>query len=148
MKHCNNCDKYFDRTAENFYRNKSRPDGLEAYCKTCSLSSSKKWKKDNPDGYSKDQYHWQQSWHLKNPGKKASWTAKRRAALLERTPPWLTKKHFNEITSFYEWSDYLNGDTEVDHIIPLQGANVSGLHVPWNLQVISELENGRKGNRL
>lgn len=36
----------------------------------------------------------------------------------------------------------------VDHIIPLKGDNVSGLHVPWNLQIIPARDNCKKGNRL
>jgi len=36
----------------------------------------------------------------------------------------------------------------VDHIYPLRGASVSGLHVPSNLRVISKQENGEKYNKV
>lgn len=75
-----------------------------------------------------------------NPDKINSLSAKRKAAKLQRTPSWLTKNDFKEIQKFYILSHKLTEETgiqyHVDHIIPLRGKNVSGLHVPWNLQVI------------
>lgn len=77
--------------------------------------------------------------------------SKRRAAILQRTPNWVTTYHLLEISKFYIVARTLKEltgiDYDVDHVIPLQGKLVSGLHVPWNLQVITSTENTKKGNR-
>lgn len=79
-------------------------------------------------------------------------SAKRYATKKQRTPPWLTKKHLIEILEFYEKAQFLSKETgiahHVDHIVPLLGKKVSGLHVPWNLQVLTASENTSKGNRV
>lgn len=67
----------------------------------------------------------------------------------EATPPWLTKDQKQTILRIYWWSKELSkGSTtyNVDHIVPLQGEEICGLHVPWNLQILTETENKSKGN--
>ena len=79
--------------------------------------------------------------------------AKGRAKKLKAMPAWLTKDHHNEILEFYTKAKKLSmllKDEEplhVDHIVPLNGENVSGLHVPWNLRVVTAEENRSKGNK-
>lgn len=70
-----------------------------------------------------------------------AYAAKRRAALLQRTPPWAD---LEEIRRFYFACP---SGMEVDHVVPLQGANVCGLHVQNNLQYLTKSENSRKGAR-
>lgn len=72
----------------------------------------------------------------------------RRAGLNRATPRWADRK---EIKRVYEECFDLTVRTgvkhEVDHIVPLNGLNVSGLHVHWNLQVISATDNRSKSNK-
>tara|TARA_R110000868_G_scaffold5466_13_gene32930 strand:- start:689 stop:883 length:195 start_codon:yes stop_codon:yes gene_type:complete len=50
-----------------------------------------------------------------------------------------------KIEELYKKANKLN--LEVDHIVPLQGDNVCGLHVPCNLQLLSKKDNASKGNK-
>lgn len=68
------------------------------------------------------------------------------------TPAWLTDSQRAEIDAIYKRAADRSQSTgvphEVDHIEPLQGDTVCGLHVPWNLQILTRHENRRKHNRL
>jgi len=74
-------------------------------------------------------------------------TATRRATLLRAMPQWVNS---TELRRFYKQAIRLTKETgvrhAVDHIVPLRGRKVCGLHVPWNLQVITAVENSRKRN--
>jgi len=89
-------------------------------------------------------------WRKDNPHLHAAKEAKRRSAKLNRTPPWLSEADISRIKSIYKACNRITKKTgvlhHVDHIVPLQGKNVSGLHVPWNLQVIPAKQNLSKSN--
>jgi len=76
--------------------------------------------------------------------------AKREAAKKQRTPKWLSSIDLWMIQEIYTLASLRSKCTgiswHVDHIIPLQGENVSGLHIPANLQVIPAIENIKKSN--
>jgi hypothetical protein len=86
-----------------------------------------------------------------NPAKANASKAKRKAAKLQRTPKWLTDIDFDRIETQYKLAEILtklhNEAWHVDHIIPLRGKYVSGLHVPTNLQVLRGSENCSKSNQ-
>ena len=75
--------------------------------------------------------------------------AKRRASKRNAAPSWLSKHQINEISEFYlmakELANIFPWKQEVDHIEPLQGKDICGLHVPWNLQIVPMVTNRSKG---
>jgi len=91
-------------------------------------------------------------WRQKNAGRVNWYSGNRKRAEKRAAPPWLTGDQWAEIQSFYERAanlTILNGvQYEVDHIEPIQGKHSCGLHVPWNLQVITRSENRSKSNRI
>ena len=77
-------------------------------------------------------------------------TAKRRAMKSSATPRWLTEEDWFKINLLYKIAHKVSVLTgvkmHVDHIYPLQGKTVCGLHCPLNLQVITATKNLEKGN--
>ena len=86
-----------------------------------------------------------------NKGKINALCAARKKVVKQRTPLWLTDFDRLKIRCMYQLAAmYTRENSEpwhVDHVIPLQGASVSGLHVPNNLRVIRGLDNIKKKNK-
>ena len=108
---------------------------------------AKKWAAANPEKMNRCR----QEYKANNPDSVRGDTARRRATKLRATPKWLTSEHKAQMASIYReavLAEQLTGTKlHVDHIEPLQGKDRCGLHVPWNLQVLSAFENIAKGNR-
>jgi hypothetical protein len=125
-----------------------------------------KWRAENPDKVKaqRDAYQpkWQEAnrektreyakaWRDANPAKVREQTASKKAAKKRALPSWAkgNKAIVFELECVYAYAKALNDcglDYHVDHIVPLQGKVVRGLHLPWNLQVLPAVENIRKRN--
>jgi hypothetical protein len=112
-----------------FYRNSNSWDNLSTVSK------------EGEDTYRKE-----------NLAKKRARDAIRYCTKLNATPRWLNEKQLSDIQNIYKEASIKTAQTnikhEVDHIVPLQGKNVCGLHVPWNLQILTKSENCSKSNKL
>lgn len=138
---------------------------------------SKQWVKDNPEGRSEICRRYYESnkeqilayltayresnkdicrqriksWEVRNSDKVRAKCSRRRAAKINAQPPWLNEDQKSRITDFYKQAkdcEIITGESyHVDHIVPLQGKNICGLHVPWNLQVLPSDINLSKGNK-
>ena len=111
-------------------------------CIECSRIHTEVWYINNPNKvreYSKDK------------AKNNLYCAQRRARKLQASPIWLNEEDMWMIEETYSLCHLRSHLTKVlhhvDHIIPLKGINVCGLHVPSNLQVIPAIENIRKNNK-
>jgi len=145
-------------------------------CLDCRAAGLKQWRNQNPDKvkeHNKNQYEThaekikvlvatyrrknidvvrekKRQYQRDNPHIFRAILARREASQLQRTPCWLTDEDRWMMQQAYEIAarrtKQFGFAWHVDHIIPLQGKKVSGLHVPLNLQVIPGVENRRKSN--
>lgn len=99
----------------------------------------KKWRANNPDKVKASI----KNWVTNNKDKKYAIVRARHSRVKKARPNWLTSCQRKEILRMYE---NCPKDCHVDHIIPLKGKHVSGLHVPWNLQYLKIKCNLKKGN--
>jgi len=94
----------------------------------------------------------QEAWKSRNLVYVRADTKYRRRKHRLATPKWLSAAQKTEMRELYKMAITLTKTTGeqyvVDHIVPLRSDAVCGLHVPWNLRVITQAENLKKSNQL
>lgn len=114
-----------------------------------------------PDGFYKEKWYHPDKFgaaknsrliaERKNPHRLRARNAKYKCAKIQRTQKWFKDYYAEDVKAIYKFAetlkDFTGLDWHVDHIVPLQGELVSGLHVPWNLRVILAEDNIRKSNK-
>lgn len=174
-KLCAKCKRML--SLESFTKLRKTKDGLDAWCRECKHQDYLKRPKELNQEYAKRSYRKhrermleKQKQKLANPPEKwLEWrraydrkryknnsaiyktrSEMRKAAKLKAIPSWADKNAIKSIYAMARLLDKLNPwiKHHVDHIIPLRGDNVCGLHMPENLRIISATENLKKGNRM
>ena len=106
-----------------------------------ATATKRKWRAANPERHRKAQL----DFYANNKEIVCIYAAKRRARKKKAMPSWLTEDQIQQIKEVYAEAKRLEEKTgiphHVDHIVPLVGRIVCGLHVPWNLRAIPKADN-------
>jgi len=146
MLECTDCGVV--RTKENTYTVKPKVGAayFRSRCNSCHTTKARDYHRLNREACNKRSSNWRKL----NPHKHNALTSAYKKHVKRATPEWLTEDMKSEIDYVYfmaREARLMTGEIyHVDHIIPIRGAHVSGLHVPWNLQVLPSDINIKKSN--
>lgn len=113
-------------------------------CKGCVNERAKKWQRENYQRAFANQMRWRGENRERYNALMGQATRRYLAARRNNTPKWADHDKMLEVYEAARLMREAGLDVEVDHIVPLQGVNASGLHVHWNLQIIEKTENRQK----
>ena len=137
------CGNVVERTADN------AQSGNTSSCGCVGIASRITHGKSQTLEYHREAHR---RWAEENPAKVLANVKKRREDFRRRIPHWLTEEHWDQINAFYLEARRLTKKTGIPHCVdhkhPLRGKTLSGLHVPWNLQVMTVSDNAKKSARL
>lgn len=162
------------KSPDQYGRDKTRPDGLNPYCKACARAKSAAYFAANPHkvratkmAYDRRNVERIRQWRSVNADRlRAYWkaygreyrqvfraetaakTRRQQAARRRAIPNWFDA---DKVTAIYAEALRLRAmgqEVEVDHIFPISGRDVCGLHWHGNLQIIPTTENRSKGNKV
>lgn len=151
VKACSKCGALKELTA--FYARPGSKDGHRADCKVCRDGVITNWNAGNPGKKvaasiasvkrkpDRARAAWRR-WQKANAAQCLARNAARRGRIETATPPWANLAAIERM-----YVEAHSRGMHVDHILPLRGRTVSGLHVHNNLQLLSARDNCAKGNR-
>jgi len=167
-KHYKNNISYYQTRNKKLYANLSSEKKTQ-YRVSCNSKESTKikrleWQQENKDKVRVYTQKWyskaipevlsqkRKDYRKKNPEVFARHSVKRRSSEKAATPLWVTDEDKEKTKLIYLKRDFINEVTgikhEVDHIYPIQGKYSCGLHVYWNLRIITATENRSKKNSI
>jgi hypothetical protein len=118
----------------------------KSQCKACQNERAKKWQSENYERAVKNQKRWRADnydrWRERNDAA----NQRRWAAIRAQTPAWVDQAKIDEVYAAARALREAGHDAEVDHIVALQGVDACGLHVHWNLQIVTRKQNLQKKN--
>ena len=143
MKTCKKCGE--SKALTEYHTNFDNRRGkayARANCKPCDH------KVTNAAKTTEQKSRYTAEWRQRSPEKSRAAVRKYQAAKLERTVPWADSDAIDFVYYAAALLERVGGKKwHVDHIIPLQGEKVSGLHVENNLQILEASDNIRKSNQ-
>lgn len=120
-------------------------DGRCVSCRKQAALDYKRKRAQNVKSYDRE---YSRRYRSRNSHKVSAYVMERHAKKLQRTPQWANLALISKIYAQARLATIVTGwPHHVDHIVPLQGRCVSGLHVENNLQILPDDENISKGNR-